>query len=537
MDASPGADSAPRRAPFVVAGLMLVLTAALLLRAEQFVGANATFVPITLTLFVTLNLITTLLLTERYRAGGSPRLLVLSWGYLWAGAMTVAYALVFPHFISSDGLLGATPSSSAWVWVAWHTGFPLLLAAGLAPWPHRWQERGLQEHGRAGRAAITHVVVLAAAVGVTALCTVGSSWLPTVVDGMDYDALSERFGVWIMGVNLAALLVALVGILARGRTHGLEVWALVAAVAGTCDALLTLVSMERFTLGWYAARSLSLLAAAVVLATMLAEITVLHRQANLRSRELAEQNRELLEAQRLREHLIAVVSHDMRSPLTGLQGYLELLSESGDELPPAQVARMYRRSTVLTKRLTLLTEDLLATATLAHGQLEVYPEQAALPTQLSEVAATFPDLDLVLDCPADLLVLADTLRLQQILTNLVRNAVQHGVAPVTITAAARDDRVEVRVGDAGPGVPAEFVPRLFEAYSRADDRTTPGSGLGLSVVRELAELMGGHTSYDSGDHTFVVDLPRTGSAGSAAAPDPASSTFGAARAVLRAPEG
>jgi signal transduction histidine kinase len=135
----------------------------------------------------------------------------------------------------------------------------------------------------------------------------------------------------------------------------------------------------------------------------------------------------------LRDHLTAVVSHDLRTPLAGLQGYLEMLRD--DDLDSPLARRMLERSWMLTRRLTLLTEDLLSSATLEHGDLVVTPEVLELNQQLVECATCFPDLDLEVDCPPGLAAYADSLRLQQILANLVRNAQKHGAEPVRITAA------------------------------------------------------------------------------------------------------
>jgi signal transduction histidine kinase len=181
-----------------------------------------------------------------------------------------------------------------------------------------------------------------------------------------------------------------------------------------------------------------------------------------------------------------VVSHDLRTPLAGLQGYLEMLRDDDLESPLAR--RMLDRSWMLTRRLTLLTEDLLAAATLEYGDLVVTPAVLELSQQLVECATCFPDLDLELDCPPGLAAYADPLRLQQILANLVHNAQKHGAEPVLIVAAPDPVvpvGVTIRVSNAGPGVPATFVPRLFERYSQGSSTASGGSGLGLSVVRDL----------------------------------------------------
>jgi len=241
---------------------------------------------------------------------------------------------------------------------------------------------------------------------------------------------------------------------------------------------------------------------------ILRESSKLQERTSDAARRLEEQNAQLLEATRLRDHLTAVVSHDMRTPLAGLQGYLEMLRDDDLESPLAR--RMLDRSWMLTRRLTLLTEDLLAAATLRHGDLVVSPEVVDLSQQLGECATCFPDLDLELDCPPALAAYADPLRLQQILANLVRNAQKHGAEPVRIAAApdpAQPGAVTIRVSDAGPGVPVALMPRLFEPYSQGVSTPTGGSGLGLSVVRDLVSAHNGTVGYDATGNAFVFTLP------------------------------
>jgi signal transduction histidine kinase len=181
-----------------------------------------------------------------------------------------------------------------------------------------------------------------------------------------------------------------------------------------------------------------------------------------------------------------------------------------DDLESPLARRMLERSWMLIRRLTLLTEDLLAAATLEHGDLVVTPELLDLNQQLGECATCFPDLDLELDCPPGLAAYADPLRFQQVLANLVRNAQKHGAEPVLIAACpdpTLPGGVNISVSDAGPGVPATFVPRLFDRYSQGPATATGGSGLGLSVVRDLVSAHHGTVRYDEAGNAFVFTLP------------------------------
>lgn len=510
------------RAPFVVAGVVLLVTAALLVRPDVVLSQEASVLPGFYILVVVFDLLTAIVLVEHYRSGGGPRSLALSWAYSFAAAVVTIHALVFPGLASETGLFGALPSSAPWLWVAWHIGFPFFLGLALVPWParfHRWASR--PDH-RLRRTATTHGAVLAAVTALGLLATVGADRLPFIIDGTDYSVLSLTYGPWIAAVNVLALIIAVAGIVSRPHSRrGVETWALVAVVATACDAGLMLLGESRFTTGWYGARVMAVTAAMVVLLSMLMEASRLHRQMREYADRLAAQNEDLLEAQALRDHLIAVVTHEMRTPLGGLRGYLEVLQD-GDlngPLPaemkgqlPTAVRRAQGRCLMLTQRLTLLTEDLLAVATAQHGGLAIRPENADLANELSVCAAGFPDLDLRIECPARLTVFVDPLRLQQVLANLVGNAAKYGAAPVTLHAGVSNAMALIEVSDAGEGVPEDFIPFLFDRYSRAAGTNASGSGLGLSVVRDLLNLHGGSITYAPEHHVFEVLLPLAKSA-------------------------
>ena len=119
------------------------------------------------------------------------------------------------------------------------------------------------------------------------------------------------------------------------------------------------------------------------------------------------------------------------------------------------------------------------------------------------------DAEVFVTCPLGLTVLADEIRLQQMLGNLLSNAVKYGEPPIRLVALASTGRVEFRVVDSGPGVSDEFRPLLFQPFARAAGRSNGGTGLGLSVVRALAESHGGTAWYEDapGSSSFCFALP------------------------------
>jgi signal transduction histidine kinase len=129
--------------------------------------------------------------------------------------------------------------------------------------------------------------------------------------------------------------------------------------------------------------------------------------------------------------------------------------------------------------------------------------------------ASSPTDHISVDVPDDAVVEADEVRLAQAVDNLLDNAVRHGAPPVTASARVVDDRVELRVTDAGEGVPDELVPRVFERFAASG--ATGGTGLGLYLVREIARGHGGEAVYrpptDSSPTAFLVHFPVSGGGG------------------------
>ncbi|MEU4160036.1 MASE4 domain-containing protein [Actinoplanes sp. NPDC026670] len=497
------------RIPLLAAAVVPVVALIFYLLADRQWGQLPAFMPAFLAVVWVLDLLTAFLLFHQYVAGGSPRLAMLAGAYLWSSTVIVPHALVFPGLFAPAGLLGAVPSSAPWLWAAWHTGFPLLIGAALAPWGYRRPTGG--HRARLFVVAALTLVVVALVSAVTWLVTGGHEHVTVIIQNGDYTVLTERFGPYIIGANLLALLTAVFQF-RRERTRGLEAWAFVAVAASCGDTVLTLFARSRFTAGWYGARLLALVAALVVLAALLHEVTLLYRRVRTTAIELAERNEQLRTANSLRDHLVAVVSHELRTPLTGLSGIVEILREGRDQLSATQVDDMLGRADSLTRRLSLLTEDLLAVSTLDHGELHVSPTDLDLADALGECARTFPRNDVHADCPPGAVVHADPLRLQQMLANYVRNSIKYGRAPIVLSAAVRDGTAEIRVRDHGPGVPAEFVPRLFDRFSRADEAKVSemsGSGLGLSIVATLAASHGGRVWYEPADPgaCFVFTVP------------------------------
>lgn len=229
--------------------------------------------------------------------------------------------------------------------------------------------------------------------------------------------------------------------------------------------------------------------------------------------------RALRTANRRSADMVAMLSHDARQPLTTIINYSQLVledwhAETPGPLPAAEndVPASLERVIGAAHRLNDLVDDVLTTA-----RLDAIPTHNARPVLVrqivTEAVSDSGAHGILIDTTATEPVWANTdpTHLRQIIANLIGNALKYGAPPVTITARSTSNHVIIDVSDAGPGVPAEFVDRLFDRFTRATDTTTQqGSGFGLYIVQRLAEANGGHITYQPGQPTgarFTVTLP------------------------------
>lgn len=204
---------------------------------------------------------------------------------------------------------------------------------------------------------------------------------------------------------------------------------------------------------------------------------------------------------------IAMVVHDLRSPLASIRGVADLLAADERVVQDPQVRTLLeiqRRQAGLMAR---LVDDLLTVSRVEGGRLHLSVRPVELAPQLSGLASVQAE-DVVVSCPDGLVVEADPERVAQIVNNLVSNAKQHGRPPVTVSGSHAGEHVLLAVTDAGPGVPADSVGQLFERFSPLA-RGGSGHGLGLYIVRELARAHGGDVAYVplSPGSRFEVRLP------------------------------
>ncbi len=229
-------------------------------------------------------------------------------------------------------------------------------------------------------------------------------------------------------------------------------------------------------------------------------------------------------ANEAKTRFISTVSHELRTPMNGVIGMLELLLARPVDETAQDYARAARRSAA---SLLTLVDDLLDIAKIEAGRLELdrtpvdLRELAHDVREVVAAAAAEQELTLTVDVATDVpdLVLADPVRLRQLLINLLGNAVKFTEdGAVSLRVAARERRADARVplvltvADTGIGIAAEDLARLFDPFTQADQSTNRrfgGTGLGLAIVRQLTELMGGHIEVESSPGegtTFRLEL-------------------------------
>lgn len=226
-------------------------------------------------------------------------------------------------------------------------------------------------------------------------------------------------------------------------------------------------------------------------------------------------------AERLKADFIATISHELRTPITPIRGYADLLKRRWDRMSEEKRASVLDTIEERADHLARLVDDLLIAARAdTETALRVDTTTVDLAAVAQEAAVAFPEVDgrLRIADSEPLLVEADRTRVMQIIGNLVGNALKYTPegTPIEITFARDASDVEVLVTDHGPGIAADEQERVFERFYRIEDpltMRTGGSGLGLHISRQLARAMGGDVTLKSSPGqgcTFILRLRAEG---------------------------
>ncbi len=233
--------------------------------------------------------------------------------------------------------------------------------------------------------------------------------------------------------------------------------------------------------------------------------------------------RDLTHERRLEEEkndFVATISHELRTPMAAVYGAAETLLRREADLSPEQRRQLVEMIAAQATRLSQITEEVLLTNKLDRGELRVERmrvDVAEVVRRSVEAMGSQLDEPVVVDVdvPPELAAASgDADRIEQVMVNLLDNAIKYGESPVRVRVDGADGIVRISVADSGPGISAGDQERIFEKFYRADPqhaRMPSGSGLGLYISRELVRRMGGRLAVSSepgAGATFVVELPR-----------------------------
>jgi len=504
LSMQPAGAAERRLAAAAVLVSLLIFTAVVPFAGVQLPRLTA-FIPCYEATLIVNDLITAALLFGQFTIARSRGLLVLASSFLYVALMTVSHALTFPGLFSAVGLLGAGIQSTAWLYMVWHAGFPVAVVC----YALFKDDRAGRTGARASSAILLSVAsVVALVVALTALATEGEPLLPQIMQGNHYTPAMIFVITAVWSLSLAALLTLFVR-----RPHSiLDLWLMVVLCAWLCDIALSAVfNTGRFDLGFYAGRLYGLSAASFVLAALVLETVALYArlarsldaERGEREHRLRELRSELIHVSRLSElgQMVSALAHEVNQPLTAVGNYLrasQRLVEIGDaakvQTALGKAADEVTRASEIIRRLRDFmrktdserrAEDLRATIeeTIALALVGAERTEVSVELRLHPAAST---------------ALIDKIQIQQVLLNLIRNAIEAMAgrprqALVIATAPSGDAMVELSVADSGPGLPAQVRGKLFQPFVT---RKSSGMGVGLSICHSIIEAHGGRMWAD-----------------------------------------
>ncbi|HLW16628.1 MAG TPA: ATP-binding protein [Actinomycetota bacterium] len=242
------------------------------------------------------------------------------------------------------------------------------------------------------------------------------------------------------------------------------------------------------------------------------------------------------EVDKLKDDFISTVSHELRTPLTPIKGYASLMLRRGDEIPPERRREALQSILERADHMHRLVEDLLLASRVANTGERRLPEVGRQAVDVGHVAEkalrsfviAHPLREFRLEAEEGAIALGDPIRIEQIVANLVSNAIKFSDegTPIDLEIVREGVSVHIKVRDTGRGIPADKFEEVFEKFKRLEDplrMETGGAGLGLFIVRQLARAMGGEATVESElgkGSTFTVTLTVSSNAAAAAVAPP-----------------
>ncbi|HWE75283.1 MAG TPA: MASE4 domain-containing protein [Stellaceae bacterium] len=495
------AASRPQRRLALV--IVFLLTAAFLATAPfaavPLLHSDA-FIPAYESALVVEDVITAALLYAQFAILRVPSLLVLGAAYLFTGLIVIPHMLVFPGLFTPSGLLGAGPSSAAWLYVAWHVGFPLAVIAYAFMGDER---RSLITPAKVERAiliSIAATVVLV--IAFTWISTAGDPLLPQVIAGTRRTSSFPYVSgsVWLLSTIALAILWW------RRRRTVIELWLAVVLFAWVGEIALSVVlAPARFSVGFYFGRLYGVIAASLVLIVLLSETTTLYArlaravatERRVRERRLSEMEAMLSHLSRVSDlgHVVTALIHEVNQPLAAIGNYLSALQRLAAMGEKEKVSTTIEKTLGQSERAREIVRRLREFV--AKREIDRRPEPLA--TTIEDAigvaqAATGRGTGIMIETklePQAAMVVIDRIQIQQVLVNLIRNASEAMVesdSPLRhlkiASRALSPEKIELSIADTGPGLPAAVREKLFEPFVTTK---ATGMGVGLSICRFIIE--------------------------------------------------
>ena len=453
-------------------------------------GRIDAFVPAYATAMLVNDSITAILLFAQFSILRSRALLVIASGYLFTALILIPWMLTFPGVFAPIGLIGGL-QSTAWLYISWHAGFPIFVIAYALLKDADGDKR--LSRSSAGIAILASAAITAGLVcAATFIATAENALLPRIMlDAVRFSSL------WPYAAAFAALsnVVALIVLWLRRRSV-LDLWLLVVLCAYLIEiCLISFPVPIRFSVGWYAGRVYGLLSGSLVLFVLLYEITMLYAQL---LRAVLAQRRER-EARRMTgDAVAATIAHEVRQPLSGMVtsagAGLRWLDRSLPDLEEAKaalkqiVADGHRAGAVIESIRAIFKRDTSNRSSLDINEL--IGEALVLVRANLQKHRILVQAERHEQLPQ---VMGDRIQLQQVLLNLVTNAIESmagadGPRVLSIKSEVQRDGVMVSVADTGPGIHSQDVGRIFTPLFTTK---SAGMGMGLSICRSIIEAHDG----------------------------------------------
>jgi signal transduction histidine kinase len=465
-------------------GILFFLGAAFALAVPFYsvqLAVVSAFVPVVHAIVCITGLIAATFLFSQYAVQRQPAFLVLASFYLLAGLFAFFQSLAFPNAYSATGLIGATPSAAAWLFLAWRTSFPLGIVAYAL----------IRHRAAANRSKRPASVTIAVTIGCTVLTACAVTWIMTIAEPhlpeVFTDAYHESPLAPYMMVPAIALSLAAILLLSTGRRTTLNLWLVVTLIAALPDIV---VPVSRYALGFYLARGCELISSCAVLIALLTESSALY--ARLVSARTLQAHGETERLSTL-ETATAVIAHELRQPLSAIRLHAQacatllggpapnlgeisaILADIDKDAGRAGEVIDRIRGSLRQQELSMEPLDINA---IASGAVKLMSDDTA--AQLVTVATNLSQ-----ERPY---AVGDRTQVTQVLLNLMTNGMDAMAATpaaerrLTLEIAKQGSMVVVSVKDRGCGISPDSMTRIFDPFFTT---RREGMGLGLAISQSI----------------------------------------------------